>query len=115
MADPLDVHNDKFVELVNQINTLDGEGATTAIKNLETFSKSRPPAPEPEPETPYVPVTRLEKARHSVACALDNETTRTLIKAGGSFAAVGLVVWSTVHRDHVIDRQAIAQANQRNS
>jgi hypothetical protein len=89
------------------------EAATTAVKNLKTFAEVRAMLPEPEPEPESVPSTKLEKVKAGVASALDNETTRVLIKAGGAFAGVALVAWTTIHRDHVMERQALAQANQR--
>lgn len=85
----------------------------TAVKNLETFSKLRPPAPEPKPEPQ--PETRWGKVKAGFARAWDNETTRTFIKAGGAFGGVALVTWTTAHKDRVIERQALSQANQRNS
>ena len=116
MADPNEIYDAKFVELVQSLpSVLSDEAATTQVKNLETFSKSRPPTPEPEPIPDPVPTTAWGKFKCGLSNVWDNETTRVLIKAGGAFAGVGLVVWSTVHRDHVVERTALQQANQRNS
>lgn len=114
MEDPLKRYNETFVDLIAEAATheLHSEAATTAMKNLETFSKVRPPEPEPEPIPEPVPTTRWGKVKLNLACALDNETTRTFIKAGGAFAGVAVVAYSTIHRDHVLERNAINQANQ---
>jgi hypothetical protein len=106
----------KLKDLIEEASNFDlaSEEATTAMRNLETFSKCRPPAviePEPVPE-PFVPTTVWEKVKAGAVCVWDNETTRVLIKAGGAFAGVGLVAYSTIHRDHVLERQSLAQANQ---
>lgn len=106
-----------FTHFVDEVSQLDlhTEEATTAMKNLETFSKVRPPEPEPEPTPEPVPTTRLGKVRAGLSAALDNETTRVFIKAGGAFAGVAVVAYSTIHKDHVIERQAFTQANQSHS
>ena len=111
---PLDLYNVKFKEFVESLpSDLETNEATTAMKNLETFSKCRPADPEPEPTPQPVPTTRWGKARAGIASVLDNETTRVFIKAGGAFAGVAVVAYSTIHKDHVMERQALAQANQR--
>jgi len=89
--------------------------ATTAMKNLKTLSEAQPPAPEPEPEPQKELNTVLDKVKDRLEWVWDNETTRVFIKAGGAFAGVALVTWTTVHRDHVLTREALSQANQRNS
>lgn len=89
--------------------------ATATIKNLKTFSECRPCAPEPEPTPDPVPTTIWGKVKAGSAKVWDNETTRVFIKAGGAFAGVAVVAYSTIHKDHIIERQALAQANQRNS
>src|SRR5262245_58713543 len=103
----------KYLDQLNSLSDLESNEATTAMKNLKTFSECRPPAPEPEPTPEAVPTTVWGKVQAGASAVWDNETTRVLIKAGGAFAGVALVVWSTVHRDHVVDRQALAQANQK--
>ena len=109
-----DVH---YLGMLRQATSLDPESdeATVALKNLETLSKCRPPKPpEPEPVA-CEPQTMWQKVEAKLGRVWDNETTRTVIKAGGTFAGVALVVWSTVHKDKVIERQALAQANQRSN
>lgn len=93
---------------------LSSDEATAAMKNLKTFSESIPPA-QPETETKPEPTTVLGKLKSGVSGVWDNETTRVFIKAGGAFAGVALVAWTTIHRDHVVTREALSQANQRNS
>ncbi len=114
MTSPRELYDKKLVELIENVPTdLETDESTTAMRNLRTFSECRPPQVEPEPEPPAVPTTAWEKMKAGIAAVWDNETTRTLIKTGGTFAGVALVAWSTIHRDHVIERQALAQANQR--
>lgn len=107
-----ELFEDKFNDLVVNASALDIESdeATTAMKNLAVFSGCRPPMPEPElnPE----PTTSWDKFKLGASRVWDNETTRVLIKAGGAFAGVAAVVYTTIHKDHVIERQSIAQANQ---
>lgn len=107
--------DETLMDLVDRFSKIDiaSDDAAKAATTIVTFSKARPADPEPEPEPIHVPTTWREKAMARASAVLDNETTRTLIKAGGAFAGVGLVVWSTVHRDHVVERQALQQANQR--
>lgn len=115
MALPNEAHDAEYVNIVDKIHHMDlaSQEATTAIKNLKTFSESRPPTSELEP-TPE-PTTVWGKLKLGTSRLWDNETTRIMIKTGGAFAGVALVTYSTIHRDSVLDRQAIAQANQRNS
>lgn len=116
MDTPQKRFDESQMDFIDRLANLDlaSDEATTAIKNLELFSKCRPPVPAPQPEPAFVPKTKAEKVKAGIARIWDNETTRVLIKAGGAFAGVGVVVWSTVHRDHVLQREALAQANQRN-
>lgn len=88
------------------------EDATTAMNNLETLSKCRPPATDPSLTPEPVPTTSFGRAMASVGKVLDNETTRVFVKAAGALGGVGLVVYSTIRNDHVLERNAIAQANQ---
>lgn len=108
-------HDATFETLVEKAAEyeLSDPATTTVMKNLQLFSASRPPAPAPETETTPVPVTKWSKFKTGAAKVLDNETTRVAIKAVGSVAGVGLVVWTTIHKDHVMERNALAQANQR--
>lgn len=110
--------DDQFKELIDKATDnidLATKEAETTMKNLKTFSECRPPKPEPEPIPDPVPTTVWGKVKAGASSVWDNETTRVFIKAGGAFAGVAVVVYSTVKRDHVIDRQAIAQANQRST
>lgn len=116
--DNLQSHLDsRLHELIDEASShdIDSKEFADAAKNIRLFSEIRPLLPDPEPDPAPVPVTRWEKVKASAAMVWDNETTRVLIKAGGAFAGVGLVVWSTIHKDHVMERTALAQANQRNS
>lgn len=92
---------------------LSSEQATTAMKNLKILSECRPPKTDPEPEAAPEPTTVMGKLKAGLQGVWDNETTRVFIKAGGAFAGVALVTWSTIHRDHVLTRDALSQANQR--
>lgn len=116
MSDPTQTFNDKFTELIAAVPVdLESNEATTAMKNLETFSNIHKALPEPEPAPAPEPTTVLGKAARATARVWDNETTRVFIKAGGAFAGVAVVAYSTIRRDHVLERQALDQANQRNS
>lgn len=115
--EPHELFNDKLSELIEQAakHDLQDDATATVMKNLKTFSECRPPAPDPEATPEPVPTTSWEKFKAGAAQVWDNETTRTLIKAGGALSGVVLVTWTTIYKDHVIERQAISQANQRNS
>lgn len=83
-----------------------------AVKALETLSKVHTALkPEPEILPDPVPTTRLGKIRAGMSRAWDNETTRAVIKAGGAFAGVAYVTHATIKKDHILERQALAQAN----
>jgi len=117
MSDVVNLYDDVFVDALLEVKDIDlaTDDATTAMKNLKTLSECRPPVPTPEPEAIPEPTTVLGKLRSNVEGVWDNETTRVFIKAAGAFAGVALVTWTTVHRDHVMTREALSQANQRNS
>jgi hypothetical protein len=116
MTDPTQAFNDKLVELIKNVPTdLESDESTNAMKNIETFSKIHTALPEPEPTPDPAPTTRRGKVARATARVWDNETTRVLIKSGGAFAGVAVVAYSTIRRDHVLERQALDQANQRNS
>lgn len=89
------------------------DAATTAMKNLKTLSEAQPPIllDEATPE----PTTVMGKLQSNLKGVWDSETTRVLIKASGAFAGVVIVTWTTIHRDHVVTRDALSQANLRNS
>lgn len=113
MSDDLVDFDEKFLKKVDELCDLDfTEDATTvAMKNLKLLSESRPPADE-EVISDVVPTTFWGRFSHRAARVWDNETTRVFIKTGGAFAGVGVVAYSTIHKDHVMERQALAQANQ---
>lgn len=117
MSDTVNLYDDAYREALLNVNKLDIESneATTAMKNLKTLSECRPPTPDPAQEPTPEPTTILGKLKNSLGGVWDNETTRVFIKASGAFAGVALVTWTTVHRDHVLTREALSQANQRNS
>lgn len=111
MTDLPSLHDAKFIEmLANFPSDLSSEEAVRASKVIETFSKSRPQQPEPEILPDPVPTTRLGKIRAGLAAVLDNETSRTAIKAGLGFAGIAYVTHATVKKDHIIEKQALAQA-----
>lgn len=112
MDTPQELYDEVYKNILTaiDIDNLGSEVTTAAMKNFETFSKCHPQTSDAlAPQ----PTTKWGKAKAAVAAAWDNETTRVLLKAGGAFAGVGLVVYSTIHRDHVIERNALSQANQR--
>ncbi len=110
-----ELHDETLVFLMTKVAHLPIESteATAAMKNLKIFAECQPLLPPPEAEVPDVPTTFWSRSKAAVAAAWDNETTRVLIKTGGTFAGVALVAYSTIKRDHVLERQALAQANQR--
>lgn len=103
----------ELIDLATENVDLSSNEATTTMKNLKTFSECRPPKPEPEPDPEPVPTTMWGKLKDGTSKIWDNETTRVLIKTGGAFAGVAVVAYSTIHKDHILERQAIQQANQR--
>lgn len=116
MSNLVSEFDDVFSKALSSIpDDLTDDSATQAVKNLKVLSECRPQA-EPEPEaTPDPPTTVMGKLRVGTARVWDNETTRVFIKAGGAFAGIALVAWTTIHRDHVIQRDAMSLASQRNS
>lgn len=116
MSDLVSEFDDVFKKALSSIpDDLTSDYAALAVKNLKVLSECRPPA-EPEPEAiPEPPTTVLGKLRVGTARVWDHETTRVFIKAGGAFAGIALVAWTTIHRDHVIQRDAMSLASQRNS
>lgn len=88
---------------------------TTAAKNYQIVANARPADVEPTPEPKPVPETAWGKVKAGASTVWESETTRAFIKAGGAFAGVALVVWSSVHRDHVLEKTALSQANQRSN
>ena len=116
MSSPRDTFDARLEELIEETanHPLHSDEASVVMKNLKLFSECRPPVVEPDPEPP-APLTRWGKVKAELRGVLDNETTRAVIKAGGAFAGVAVVAYSTIHKDHVLERQALQQANQRNS
>ena len=117
MSDLVTLYDDAYRQALIKADQLEiySDDATTAMKNLKTLSECRPPTQEVTPEPTPEPTTVLEKMKCTLGGVWDNETTRVFIKAGGAFAGVALVTWTTVRRDHVLTREALSQANQRNS
>lgn len=115
MSDANDSYDRVYDAKVNEVSKYDltSDDATTAIKNLKLLSDCRPPTPEPKSEIDPEPETVMDKIKVGLNGVWDNETTRVFIKAGGAFAGVALVAWTTIHRDHVLTRDALSQANQR--
>jgi len=113
MDTPLDTFNTRFTQLIEEASQLDieSEAATVAMNNLKKFSECRPPEPATEPESCPEPTTFWGKTKAVAAYGWESETTRTIIKAGGAFAGVAFVAYSTIYKDHVLERQALAQAN----
>ena len=109
-----DFYDGAYKSMITKLDETDytGDAATKILQNLEMLSKTMPPTPEPKPEPAYVPQTKWEKLKFGFGKAWDNETTRTAIKAGGSFAGVAAVIFATVHRDHQLEKSAMSQANQ---
>ena len=117
MSDAVTLYDEVYCKLLNDVTdySLSSDEAAATMKNFKVFSECRPPVPEPEPEPTPEPTTVLGKVKAGMDGVWDNETTRVLIKAAGAFAGVVIVTWTTVHRDHVVTREALSQANQRNS
>lgn len=110
---PQELYNEVLADMFDDIKNYDlaSDEATTAMKNIETFSKCRPADPEPQPAPE--PTTFGGKLAARTARVWDNETTRTVIKAGGALAGTVAVIYATIHKDHVLERQAMGQANQK--
>lgn len=110
-------HQEAMKELMDLATdtSIDSDQRAFEMKQLRQLSEVKVPPALPEPAPAPVPPTRREKALARAAKILDNETTRTFIKAAGAFGGVGLVTWSTIRRDHRLEREALNQANQRPS
>lgn len=115
MPEPLEHFNSHLIEMIDKAtdHPIESKEATEALKNLKTFSECRPPEPTIDPDFTPEPTTVLGKVKVGVARVWDNETTRVFLKAGGAFAGVWYVAHTTIKKDHVLERQAYAQANQR--
>jgi hypothetical protein len=117
MSSPAESFDDVFEDMLDRASKIDvaSDDATRAFKNLNILSQTRAQLIQPRPTFKTEPNSAWGKVKAGAASVWESETTRALIKAGGAFAGVGLVVWSTVHRDHVLEKQAMQQANQRPS
>lgn len=117
MDNAVALYDETYCDALRQVKvlTLSEDEATTTIKNLRVLAECRPPELSPEPEATPEPTTVLGKLKAGAAGVWDNETTRVFIKAGGAFAGVALIAWTTIHRDHVIQREAMSLATQRTS
>lgn len=113
MTNPSELLDTKLSKLIATVpEDITDAGIPEAVKALETLSKVHTALkPEPEILPDPVPATRLGRLRAGASKAWDNETTRAVIKAGGAFAGVAYVTHATIKRDHIIERQALAQAN----
>lgn len=113
MSEVINLFDDVYSGALQEVKAFDisASEATTAIQNLRILSECRPPEAEPEAEPE--PETVMEKLTAKLSSMWDNETTRVFIKASGAFAGVALVTWATIHRDHIMTRDALSQANQR--
>ena len=112
MTNTSDILDAKIQKLIESVPDNIADTTPEAMKALETISKVHTELkPEPEILPDPVPTTRLGKIRAGVSTALDNETTRTVIKAAGAFAGVAYVTHATIKKDHILERQALAQAN----
>ena len=113
MTNTSDILDAKIQKLIATVpDNVTDANVPEAVKALETLSKVHTALkPEPEILPDPVPTTRLGKIRAGVSAALDNETTRTVIKAAGAFAGVAYVTHATIKKDHILERQALAQAN----
>lgn len=115
MSDAVTLYNEVYCNALHQVDghDLSTDEAAATLKNLKILSECHPPVPIPEPEEIPEPTTLMGKLKAGTSGVWDNETTRVLIKASGAFAGVVIVTWATVHRDHVVTREALSQANQR--
>lgn len=117
METPLELYDKTYMDFVKEVATMDlaSDDMTTAMKNFETYSKVRPSEPELEPVQPDVPTTFLGKLGAGLSRVWNNETTQIFGKAAIGFAGVYVVAHQTIQKERVLERQAMNQANQRNS
>lgn len=116
MSTPQERFTDAYLHHLDALHQADPgtDESAAMLKELRVLVECQPPTIEPDPDpTPVIPTTRWEKAKATMAAVWDSETTRAVIKAGGAFAGVAYVASATVKRDHVLERQALQQANQR--
>lgn len=112
MSDDETSYGEVYAKALSDVKETDftTDDATVAVKNLKTLSECTPFIPVPDVSEPN---SIWGKVTSKLDELWDNETTRVLIKASGAFAGVALVTWTTVHKDHVVMREALSQANQR--
>lgn len=112
--DTFDAVLPEMIAKIAELPDLHSREATDSIKNFKLFSEARPTVdPEPEPVPEPVIMTKKGRALAWLGRVVDNETARTVIKAGASIGGVAIVTYATIRRDHIIEKQALAQANQR--
>lgn len=110
-----ELYNEKLKDLIEEAAAFDlaSDEAKTAMPNLKTFSEiCIPPVPEPDPIPEIVNTTVWGKTKAFAARMWESETTRVCVKSGGTLIGVIGVAYATIHKDTVLERQAIAQANQ---
>ena len=119
MTDLPTFYDENLKELIDKATDLplESDAATKAMVNLEKFSNLHARLPQLQKQTPPAPTshkepTRWDRVKAGMSCVYDNETTRAIIKAGGALGGVAIVAYSTIKKDHVMERQALAQANQ---
>jgi len=114
MAFPDSIYNEKFNDLVADIDPANfgSEVETQKIKDLKIFSEARPPAVEPTPLPEPVPTTWYGKAWVGCKRVAAHDNFGILVKSGLAAASVLGVTYATVKRDHVVEKQSMAQANQ---
>jgi DNA-binding transcriptional regulator PaaX len=104
---PYELHDEASAKMIEQIMNADltTEEGAALVKNFRTFTESQPHRPDPALDPDPVPTTWYGKTARKVGCALETETARTLIKAGAHLGGVALLVFATIKRDHVLERQ----------
>lgn len=115
MSTPHEAFDTVYVDLLETIGhdpDYTSDTVKLQIDALVNLNKARPEPVAPVVDPDPVPETRWGRFKCGLARAWDNETTRTLIKAGGSVGGVAIVAYSTIKKDHVLERQAIDQAHQ---
>lgn len=115
MSTPEEEYANLYKDQALKVAKLDPKEDTTlaAAKTLQVIANAHPyryptePAPEP------VPTTFGGKFKKGAVAVYESETTRAIVKAGGALAGVVAVIYATIHKDHVLERQSVQQANQK--
>lgn len=115
--DPQDF-DDTVTNLVDRLARRDLSDDTimkeiTALGKFAELRRVVVTVPEPAPTLAPIPESAWCRVKAGAARIWDNETTRVAIKAGGALTGVIVVAWSTIHKDGVLEKQALAQANTR--